>query len=247
MPSDLPPIAGYHPTTFIDWPGRLASIVFLPRCNLRCRFCHAGALLEPPQESIPLEAVLAHIASREGWINGVVVCGGEPTVWPTLPDLCRAFRQAGLDVKLDTNGTDPDAVRALLEQGLVQAVAMDLKAPLDARYAAVCGAPGMDLAAVGRTIDLLMAGTAEYEFRTTVCPAFIDEAEIRAMGERIAGAARWVLQRFEPSRALDPELRRVEPYGPAKLEALAEIGRAYVSRCVIRGRPQPQAVGTGNA
>lgn len=244
MNPPLPPIAGYHPTTLIDWPGRLAAIVFLPGCNLRCRFCHAEALLAPPHEAIPLEAVLDHIASREGWIDGVVVCGGEPTLWPTLPDLCRTFREAGLNVKLDTNGTRPETVRALLDEGLVQAVAMDVKAPLDQRYREVCAAPDLDLDALGRTIDLLMAGEAEYEFRTTVCPAFIDEAEIRAIGRRIAGARRWVLQRFEPAGALDPEIRTVAPMGPARLEALAEIGRTYVSRCLIRGQNEPQAVRT---
>lgn len=242
MTPPLPPIAGYHPTTLIDWPGRLAAIVFVPGCNLRCRFCHAESLLAPGDEAIPLEAVLDHIAAREGWIDGVVICGGEPTVWPTLPDLCRALRQAGLDVKLDTNGTRPEVVRALVDAGLVQAVAMDVKAPLDQRYREVCAAPDLDLDALGRTIDLLMAGEAEYEFRTTVCPAFIDEAEIRAIGRRIAGARRWVLQRFEPARALDPDLRTVAPLGPARLEALAEIGRTYVSRCLIRGQNEPQTV-----
>jgi pyruvate formate lyase activating enzyme len=242
----LPPIAGYHPTTLIDWPGRLAATVFLPRCNLRCRFCHAGALLAERDEAIPLDAVLEHIASREGWLDGVVICGGEPTVWPELPDLCRTFREAGLAVKLDTNGTYPDRLAALLESGLVDAVAMDLKAPLDERYAAVCG-PAMDVEAVGRSIDLLMAGPVEYEFRTTVCPAFIGEPEIHAMGARVLGARRWVLQRFDPAHALDPELRKVEPYGPAALETLAEVGRAYVNHCVIRGQPEKKRSSAASA
>jgi len=234
----LPPIAGYHPTTLIDWPGRLAAVIFLPQCNLRCRFCHAGSLLAPAAEAIPLDAVLAHIASREGWLDGVVICGGEPTIWPTLPELCEVLRGEGLAVKLDTNGTHPDAVADLIGARLVDAVAMDLKAPLDDRYRATCGAPDMDLAAVGRTIDLLMAGRVEYEFRTTVCPPLLGEGEIRAMGERIAGAARWVLQRFEPADALDPALRGVAGYGLPEMEALAEVGRAYVHRCVIRGQPE---------
>jgi pyruvate formate lyase activating enzyme len=234
----LPPIAGYHPTTLIDWPGRLAATVFLPRCNLRCRFCHAGALLAERDEAIPLDAVLEHIASREGWLDGVVICGGEPTVWPELPDLCRTFREAGLAVKLDTNGTYPDRLAALLESGLVDAVAMDLKAPVDERYQETCGAAGLDLAAIGRSIDLLMSGAAEYEFRTTVCPACIGEAEMHAMGARIAGARRWVLQRYEPTHALDPALRSVKPYAPATMDRFAAIGRQYVQRCLVRGQSE---------
>jgi pyruvate formate lyase activating enzyme len=234
----LPPIAGYHPTTLIEWPGRLAAVVFLPQCNLRCRFCHAGPLLGSPPETIPLESVLGHVASREGWVDGVVICGGEPTTWPTLPDLVRAFRGAGLAVKLDTNGTRPDRLEELLAAGLLDAIAMDLKAPLDQRYHEVCGPDRLDLDAVSRSIDLLMSCHAEYEFRTTVCPALHGEAEIRAMGERIAGARRWVLQRFEPAHALDPALRMVRPYDLPTMESLAAIGRQYVARCSVRGQPE---------
>jgi len=239
--TDLPPIAGYHPTTLIDWPGRLAAIVFLPGCNLRCRFCHAEALLSDPDEVVPLEGILEHMASREGWLDGVVICGGEPTLWPALPDLCRRFHDAGVGVKLDTNGTRPEALEGLLAAGLVDAVAMDLKAPLDARYAEVCGVETVDLAALRRSIALLMGGRVEYEFRTTVVPTLLGEDEIRAMGPEIAGAEAWNLQQFEPDGALDPALREVQPYLPAQLAALAEIGRQYVARCKVRG----QAEGAG--
>ena len=241
----LPPIAGYHPTTLMDWPGRLAAIIFLPRCNLRCRFCHAGPLLADSEETIPLEGILAHVASHEGCLDGMVICGGEPTLWPTLPELCERLRSAGLAVKLDTNGTFPDRLAALLDADLLDAVAMDLKAPLDERYRRVCGAPGMDLALVERSMDLLMEGRVEYEFRTTLCPAFIGKDEIRAMGTSIAGAACWNLQRFEPTHALDPDLRHVAPYGPAETEALAEIARCYVARCRIRGQAAEQTARAG--
>jgi len=242
--ASLPPIAGYHPTTLVDWPGRLAAIVFLPRCNLRCPFCHAGALLADPAETIPLDAILAHVESRGGWIDGVVVCGGEPTVWPGLALLCAEFRRAGLAVKLDTNGTRPDRLAQLLDAGLVDAVAMDFKAPLDERYHAACGT-AVDLEAVGRSLDLLRDSGVGHEFRTTACPAFIGEGEIRDMGERIAGADRWVLQRFEPTHALDPALRDVRPYDPARMEALADLGRAYVRRCLVRGQAETERVGAG--
>jgi pyruvate formate lyase activating enzyme len=235
----LPPIAGYHPTTMIDWPGRLAAIVFLPQCNLRCRFCHASSMLALPDEAIPLDAILAHMAERRGWLDGVVICGGEPTVWPTLAHLCETFRRHGLGVKLDTNGTHPDHLADLLKAGVVDAVAMDVKAPLDERYGQVCG-EATDVRAIERSIDLLMAGRVEYEFRTTVCPAFIGEEEIHAMGARIAGARRWVLQRFDPTHALDPGLRLVQPYDPATMETLAALGRRYVARCFVRGQPEKQ-------
>ena len=119
---------------------------------------------------------------------------------------------------------------------------MDFKAPLDERYHAACGT-AVDLEAVGRSLDFLAASAAEHELRTTVCPAFIGEHEIHAMGERIAGADRWVLQRFEPTHALDPALRGVRPYDPAEMEALADLGRAYVGRCLVRGQAESEHVG----
>jgi pyruvate formate lyase activating enzyme len=242
----LPPIAGYHPVTLIDWPGRIAAIVFLPRCNLRCSFCHAGPLLGEPEETIPFEAVLGHLKSQAGWIDGIVICGGEPTVWPGIGLLCAAFQRAGLKVKLDTNGTNPERLAALLRAGLVDAIAMDLKAPLDERHHAITGTRA-DLGAINRSIDLVMESGVEYEFRTTVCPAFLGEEEIHAMGQRIAGARQWVLQRFEPAHALDPELRQCQPYGPARMESLAAIGRTYVSRCPVRGQPENYGVAVGRA
>jgi len=235
--STLPPIAGYLPTTLIDWPGRLAAVVFLPQCNLRCRYCHAGSLLGELAETVPLPALLAHLESRRGWLDGVVICGGEPTLWPTLPALCDVFRREGLAVKLDTNGTRPEQLAELIESRLVAAVSMDFKAPLDARYHLACG-DGAPLEAIGRSIDLLMTSGIEYEFRTTVCPLLVGPAEIHAMGRRIRGARRWILQRFEPAFALDPSLRQVLPYDSSTMETLAEIGRQYVARCQVRGQPE---------
>jgi pyruvate formate lyase activating enzyme len=203
-------------------------------------------LLQEPEETIPLVSVLANLASRRGWIDGVVICGGEPTVWPSLPDLCRTFRRAGLAVKLDTNGTHPDRLAALMEARLIDAVAMDLKAPLDERHHEACG-QHEHLDAIRRSVSLLMAGSMPYEFRTTVCPALIGPREIHAIGSHISGARRWVLQRFEPANALDPALRDVQPYDLPTMEALAAIGRQYVGRCLIRGQPDKRAVEGGHA
>ena len=243
--ADLPPIAGYHPTTLIDWPGRLASIVFVPRCNFRCPFCHSAALLGEPRETIPLESILDHIGSRGGWIEGVVICGGEPTSWPSLGRLCLKFHEAGLKVKLDTNGSHPDCLAELIGESLVDAVAMDLKAPLDDRYRGAAGVD-VDLDGIRRSIALLMGSGIEYEFRTTVCPAFIAEEEIHAMGAALAGARTWVLQRFEPKNALDPALRTVRPYDSDRMESLARIGAAYVGRCRVRGQPDLSAAPVGD-
>ncbi|MDK1030375.1 MAG: anaerobic ribonucleoside-triphosphate reductase activating protein [Planctomycetia bacterium] len=242
MSESLPRIRGFLPTTMIDWCGKLASTLFLSGCNLRCRFCHAGALIferEPP-ESIPFESIAEHLKTMEGWIDGVVICGGEPTIHPGLRDLCIELKALGLAVKLDTNGTAPEVLRSLIADGLVDAVAMDIKAPLDDRYAEVCGTE-VNLEAIRRSIGLLMDCGAEVEFRTTMCPAFVDEEEIHAMGAAIRGAELWVLQSFSPEEALEVSLRDLAPWPPQKMSELAKAGGLYVDECLVRGQPQQQA------
>ncbi|MDP6381263.1 MAG: hypothetical protein QF662_07965, partial [Phycisphaerae bacterium] len=142
-----------------------------------------------------------------------------------------------LDIKLDTNGTNPEAIISLSTSGLIDYVAMDIKAPLDERYEAACGAE-VDLDAIRKSIGFLMKGSVEVEFRTTACPAFIDEDEIRLMGSAIRGAPVWALQPFSPAEALDASLRGLSPWLEEKMTELARIGGEYVATCFVRGQEQ---------
>ena len=154
----LPPIRGFIESTLLDWEGKVAAVVFLPGCNFRCGYCHARHLVEPmpSDEAIPLEAVLVSFRRQRGWLDGVVISGGEPTLHPGLLDFIRQFRAKGIAVKLDTNGSRPDVLERLLALGVLDYVAMDVKAPLDGKYAEVARAP-VDLDAIRRSIELLIA------------------------------------------------------------------------------------------
>jgi len=181
----LPPIRGLLPSTLIDWPGKIAAIVFLPGCNLRCRYCHAEHLLEPKtDEEIPFDEVRSHLALQKDWIDGVVICGGEPTIHAGLADLARTLRELGLAVKLDTNGTRPEVLAQLIADGLIDAASMDIKTTLDGRMVELARSP-VDLEAIERSITLLLESAIEVEFRTTCCPAYVDREVVEWIARRV--------------------------------------------------------------
>jgi pyruvate formate lyase activating enzyme len=229
------PIKGFLETSFSDWPGRVVSVLFLPSCNFRCPFCHNhGLVLQPEKfDSFPWEVILERLQRRRGWIDGVCLTGGEPTLHPWLPRLIRELRSnrkltpAGgpLGVKLDTNGTRPEILAELRSARLIDYVAMDLKAPLRPdRYSALTGVPCGE-EQVGRiqaSIQILLEGKMDYEFRTTVVPALLEEEEVYALARSIRGARRYTLQSFNPREALDEGLRKAAPTDPATLQRMQE-------------------------
>jgi len=232
----LPPIRGFIENTLIDWEGKIACEVFLPTCNLRCPFCHAGHLVtnDGTLESIPVDVVTDCLDRHQGWIDGVIVSGGEPTQHETLDALIEVFRAHGAMIKLDTNGTRPEVIEDLIERSLIDAVSMDIKAPFDERYhkatASTC-----DVAAVRRSTEILMASGIEYEFRTTVCPAFIGLDDLRDIASAIHGAEKYILQQFATENCLDPAMTKVEPYSRETLREFAAQIRPHVKLCILRG------------
>jgi pyruvate formate lyase activating enzyme len=205
--AEFPPIRGLIENTLIDWEGKVACEIFLPTCNLRCPFCHAGHLLtnDGSLESIPVSSVTGVLDRNRGWIDGVVISGGEPTIHLTLPALIEELRSHGALIKLDTNGTRPDVLDDLMHRGLIDAVSMDIKAPLDDRYYEAAGVV-CNLDVIRESIRLIMASGIDYEFRTTVCPDYHDLDVLIDIGRGIRGAKRYVLQPFRPGFCLDPSL-----------------------------------------
>lgn len=238
----LPPIKGFVENTLLDWEGRIASILFLPGCNLRCPYCHAGHLVSAAGalESIPFETVEALARKHRGWLDGVVISGGEPTLHEGLFDLCDRIRALGLQVKLDTNGTRPQVLRSLLDLGSVDYVAMDVKAPLNEKYHAAAGVE-CDVDAIRQSVLALMESDVDYEFRMTVCPALASEEDVHATAMDVRGARRFVLQPFKPELCRDPSLRTVRPYPRNALKQFAAKAGKFVAQCFVRGEPVPQA------
>ncbi|TYO97144.1 pyruvate formate lyase activating enzyme [Geothermobacter ehrlichii] len=228
-------IKGFQGTSLLDFPGKIASLVFFSGCNLTCPFCHNPSLLAEDADlpDLPLELVVDELAERQDFIDGVVLTGGEPTLAPELDVLVRQIHDMGLQVKLDTNGLAPRVVERMLRENLVDYVALDLKtAPR--RYGELHRGP-VSMAALQRTVGLLLAADVDCEFRTTCVPGFVDVGDIRQIGELIRGAGLWVLQQFSPQVTLDPGLADLEPYSEEKLRELASLAAGYVERVELRG------------
>lgn len=185
-------IAGLQKMTLLDYPGKVACTVFLQGCNFRCPFCHNSDLLGGTgPEGLTQEELLAFLKKRQGLLDGVCITGGEPTLQNDLEDLIRSIKDLGYLVKLDTNGTRPQVVKALAEKKLIDYVAMDIKNSPQ-RYADTAGAPKLELAAVEETMRFLLEGTLDYEFRTTVVAQLHDAQAMKSIGQ-------W-LQRLSPEK-----------------------------------------------
>jgi pyruvate formate lyase activating enzyme len=229
------PIKGFQGTSLLDFPGRIASLVFFGGCNLTCPYCHnPGLVLDPGQyPDYPVAAVLDELQARRRFIDGVVVSGGEPTLDPGLLPFLRQVKGLGLAVKLDSNGLGPAVLEKAVAEGLVDCIALDLKtAP--ARYGELHGGP-VDTSGLLRSVRLLLEGRVDYELRTTCVPGLVEAADIHAIGELVRGARSWVLQQFVPGHSLAEELREVEPHPAATIRAFAGLAGGYVGEVAVRG------------
>jgi pyruvate formate lyase activating enzyme len=201
-------IAGFQPFSLCDYPGRVASVVFTQGCNFHCGFCHNGGLIRqdvPATGLMSQDDCLQRLADRAGFLEGVVVSGGEPTLQPDLGEFCRRVKALGLLVKLDTNGSRPDVLRAAIEGRWIDFVAMDVKAPFD-RYRRVTCAD-VETSSIEASIRLIAGSGVEHEFRTTWVRSLLTEADLAALRSILPPGSPYRVQPFVPELAADPGLR----------------------------------------
>jgi len=233
-------IKGFIDTSFVDWDGKIVSTVFVPTCNFRCPFCFNYKLILHPDKyrDVPESAITGFMGRNRDFLDGVCITGGEPTISRGLGDFCRIVHSIGLKVKLDTNGSRPSVLSRLVTDGLVDYVAMDIKAPPDGRaYGRAVGvrAEGI-LDSVRKSVDFLMGSGMDYEFRTTVVPKLHSEQDIREISKWIRGARSYVLQKFRPENAWRRDLRKLQSQEDGEMEKLVAIAREYVGSAKWRGR-----------
>ena len=231
-PSPLSPVAAYlKQPTLVDFPGRLAAILFLSGCNFRCGYCHNAALLAAHRAGMAWDRIeQACVQFRKHWADGVVITGGEPTLAPELPELIRRLKRHGFAIKLDTNGSQPEVLAAVLPD--VDYVALDIKCS-PAAYPQLTGFA--DVNRIARSLDLLRTRARAYELRTTLLEDFHTDADLREVGRWVEGASRLVLQPFLPREDLpDPALRTRPRTSPDRLRAAAELLRPHVREIVCR-------------
>ena len=225
-------IAGLQKTTLLDYPGKVACTVFLPGCNLRCPFCHnASLVLNPGPGQMSEEAFFAFLTKRRGILDGVCVTGGEPTLHRELPEFLAKIRGMGFSVKLDTNGTRPEVLRQILDRGLVDYVAMDIKAGPE-HYAEACG--GVDaLNPVRESVALLMDSGVDYEFRTTCVHPIHTPEDMAQLASWLRGAKRYFLQAFVDSGDLVSP--GVEGLSREEMQALLLTAQTCIPNAQLRG------------
>lgn len=231
-------IKGLQRLTLLDFPGRVGCTVFLGGCNLRCPFCHNGGIVRGEGDDISLEDLLAFLDSRVGRLQGVCVSGGEPTLYSDLPELLSEIKSRGFEVKLDTNGTNPELLDRLINDGLVDYVAMDIKNSL-VRYEETAGLSSKTEAENSKLIDniktsaaLLMQGRVDFEFRTTLVRELQDESDMISIGKWLAGEEKYFLQTYRDEG--DLIVGGFTSYNKEETEQLLAALREYIPNAEIR-------------
>lgn len=237
LPRGVVRICGYQGISLIDYPGRIASVVFLGGCNFRCPFCQNPDLVLRA-ESMPdfdVDDVLRAVLRRKGFLDGVVVTGGEPLIHgETLFQLLRMLRRARLAVKLDTNGYEVATLREVLREGLVDYVAMDVKTSWE-KYATAAGRV-LDVGRVREAIAAISGSGIEHEFRTTCVPGLVDESDILTIGTLLGPRERYVMQQFRAtSDLIDPAFADVQPYSADTIRSFADAVSPLIGSVTTRG------------
>jgi pyruvate formate lyase activating enzyme len=219
----LPTIKGFIETSFLDWPGYISAVLFLPGCNFACPYCHNFTLVSDPDSYLTLEMedVISRLKPFVGWIDGVVVSGGEPTLHPGLADLLELIRSTGFKLKLDTNGSRPRVVRELCQAGLVDMVAMDLKAPLDSTACKRATGKPVEVERISETLDYLRSSGIKHQIRSTIWPSWHGAEELAVMAQAVKGCQTWTLQALNPANAWNRDaLGEGEPYSSDELSRM---------------------------
>lgn len=226
--------SGFQKLTLLDFPGRVACTLFTKGCNFRCPFCHNALLVTENQgaEEYAEEAVLSYLKKRIGILDGVCITGGEPLMQKELPDFIRKVKEMGYLVKLDTNGSFPDRLKALVCDGLLDYVAMDVKNSIE-RYGETVDLQNFSTKAVEESIDFLLESNVPYEFRTTVVAEFHTPQDIVAIAKRIQGAEKYFLQNFVDSGCLIGE--NLHSVGENVMKEMQNAAGKHLPAVFVRG------------
>jgi pyruvate formate lyase activating enzyme len=218
-----------------DFPGYISSTVFTGGCNFRCPYCHNADLVLNPGRipTIDLNIFLSYLDSRIGWLDGICLSGGEPLMHEDIVVLARVIKDRGLLVKIDTNGSFPERLELLVQSGLIDQVAMDIKAPLN-RYSEVVRVE-VDARKINRSVSFLRNSGLNYIFRTTIVPGLLGEEDLIRIGEWLNGAKAFQLQQFTPQNTVEPDFLKIQPYSNDKLSDWAEQLKPYFGEVLVEG------------
>lgn len=230
-------ILGFIESSLVDWDGKLVSVIFLGGCNFKCPFCQNYKLAADSKtlKEISWKTIAEKLIEKKEWLDGVVISGGEPCMHPEIYGLCRKIKNLGFKIKIDTNGYYPYILMKLIENKLIDYVAMDIKTALDQHYQKACGRK-LDLLLIERTIQLLLSDIIDYEFRTTLVRNIVVEADIKQIVKLILKAKMLVLQQFVPKNARSALYRKKKTYSKSEAEFFVSIAKPYIKKVKLRGK-----------
>jgi pyruvate formate lyase activating enzyme len=228
-------IGGFQKFSLSDFPGKISAVVFAQGCNFRCRYCHNPELVDRELYATPMneDGVIDFLESRTSQLQGIVLTGGEPTLQADLESIARRFKRMGYAVKLDTNGSNPVLLERLITSGLLDYIAMDVKAPF-ASYSTIVSAE-VRLEDIESAIDLIKDSGVSHEMRTTYIPQLLTMEDMRAVGDLVKGCERYVLQQFVPSKTLDPAYLALSAPSSERLIEIRDELRKMGVRCFLSG------------
>lgn len=228
-------IKGLQRVSLIEYPGKIVSIVFVGNCNFSCHYCYNPDLVKDYDKipTIPEEEIINFMKKRKGLLDGICITGGEPTIYPDLPKFIKKIKNLGFLVKLDTNGTNPDILKDLIDQKLIDYVAMDIKASLS-KYEKVTGTK-VNLDNIQKSVNIIRKSGIDYEFRTTVVPKFFKKKDALDISEWLKGSERYFLQQFRPEKTLNEDFKNLKPYPKEKLELFTDMIKPHFKFSAVRG------------
>jgi pyruvate formate lyase activating enzyme len=226
-------IGGLQKFSLADFPGKASAIVFTRGCNFRCPYCHNPELVDPNRfvAAIPEEEVIAFLRARVSRLRGVVITGGEPTIYPDLPEILKRIKALGFQVKLDTNGSNPELLERIISECLVDAVSMDVKAPLPS-YLRIVRAP-VSTEEIRRSIRFIIKSGIQHEMRTTYLDSLLSTDDMREIGELVRGCMRFSIQPFRPTKVLAPCLLEEKPPAMDKLRGIKTLLEGMGIQCEL--------------
>ena len=230
-------IGGYQKLTLIDYPGKIATTVFTVGCTFRCPFCHNPELVLSGKQQVTSDRMekefFEFLKKRKGKLEGVCITGGEPTIQPDLIDFIKKVKRLGYFVKLDSNGSRPDVIRKVIQEKLVDFIAMDIKNSPE-NYKKTSGGRA-DLERIKLSVDMIMNSKVPYEFRTTVVPGIHEEEDFDKISDWIKGAERYYLQMYRETKILDPNLKKVTEGKMINIDSISQKIKGNFNKFGIRG------------
>ncbi|MCC5911197.1 MAG: anaerobic ribonucleoside-triphosphate reductase activating protein [Clostridiaceae bacterium] len=225
-------IIGIEKSSFIDYPNKISTVYFTAGCNFRCPYCHNGPIVKGVGENIKEEEIFSFLEKRKKFIDALCISGGEPTLYEEIYDFIKKVKEKGFFIKLDTNGTNPEMLKNLLKEELIDYVAMDIKAPLH-KYEFITKTK-VDIEDIKASIHLLKNTSIDYEFRTTVCKELLTEEDILEIAKYLKGSKRYYIQNFKDVESVLVGQNQFNPYDGKTLEEIQKNIKDYFDVFEIR-------------